>query len=37
VVGLALGALSDSNAGRNLNIVVAGVGFLRLWLGGFIF
>ena len=26
VVGLALGALSDSTSGRNLNIVVAGVG-----------
>lgn len=37
VVGLALGALSDSNSGRNLNIVVAGVGLVRLWLGGFIF
>jgi hypothetical protein len=37
VVGLALGALSDSNTGRNLNIVVAGVGLVRLWLGGFIF
>ncbi len=37
VVGLALGALSSSNSGRNLNIVVAGVGFVRLWLGGFIF
>jgi hypothetical protein len=36
VVGLALGALSDSNSGRNLNIVVAGVGLVRLWLGGFI-
>ncbi|MBN8812063.1 MULTISPECIES: hypothetical protein [Sphingomonas] len=37
VVGIALGALSDSNAGRNLNIVVAIVGIVRLWLGGFIF
>lgn len=37
VVGLALGALSESNTGRNLNIVVAGVGLVRLWLGGFIF
>jgi hypothetical protein len=37
VIGLALGALSDSNTGRNLNIVVALVGLTRLWLGGFIF
>ncbi|MFZ5749330.1 MAG: hypothetical protein ACOY45_16935 [Pseudomonadota bacterium] len=37
VVGIALGALSDSNTGRNLNIVVAVVGVARLWLGGFIF
>lgn len=37
VVGIALGALSNSNAGRNLNIVVAIVGIVRLWLGGFIF
>lgn len=37
VIGIALGALSDSNAGRNLNIVVALVGTVRLWLGGFIF
>ncbi|MCP4617999.1 MAG: hypothetical protein GY844_16390 [Bradyrhizobium sp.] len=37
VIGIALGALSDSNAGRNLNIVVAIVGIVRLWLGGFIF
>jgi hypothetical protein len=36
VVGLALGALSESNTGRNLNIVVALVGMVRLWLGGFI-
>ncbi|WP_163467720.1 hypothetical protein, partial [Klebsiella michiganensis] len=32
VIGIALGALSDSNAGRNLNIVVAIVGIVRLWL-----
>lgn len=37
VIGIALGALSDSNTGRNLNIVVAIVGTVRLWLGGFIF
>ncbi|MBB5708275.1 hypothetical protein [Sphingopyxis panaciterrulae] len=34
VVGLALGAMSDRNAGRNLNIVVIVVGVLRLMLGG---
>ena len=33
-VGLALGAMSDSNAGRNLNIVVVALGALRLSLGG---
>ncbi len=37
VVGVALGALSDSNSGRNLNLVVLIIGFVRLWLGGFIF
>jgi hypothetical protein len=37
VVGVALGALSDSNSGRNLNLVVLVIGFVRLWLGGFIF
>lgn len=36
VLGAALGALSDSNAGRNLNLIVLLVGFVRLWLGGFI-
>ena len=36
ILGLALGALSDSNTGRNLNIVVLLVGIVRLWLGGFI-
>lgn len=34
VVGLALGAMSSSNAGRNLNIVVIAVGVVRLMLGG---
>lgn len=34
VVGLALGAMSSSNAGRNLNIVVIAVGVIRLMLGG---
>ena len=37
VVGLALGAMSDKNAGRNLNIVVIAVGTLRLMLGGGLF
>lgn len=37
VLGAALGALSDSNAGRNFNLVVLLVGFVRLWLGGFFF
>ncbi|WP_447726503.1 hypothetical protein [Sphingomonas koreensis] len=37
VLGAALGALSDSNTGRNLNLVVLLVGFVRLWLGGFFF
>ena len=36
VLGAALGALSDSSTGRNLNLVVLLVGFVRLWLGGFI-
>ena len=36
VVGAALGAMSDSNAGRNLNLVVLVIGGVRLWLGGFI-
>lgn len=34
VVGLALGAMSSSNAGRNLNIVVIVIGVVRLMLGG---
>jgi hypothetical protein len=37
VVGLALGAMSSSNAGRNLNIVVVVIGALRLMLGGGLF
>ena len=36
VLGAALCALSDSNTGRNLNLIVLLVGFVRLWLGGFI-
>jgi hypothetical protein len=34
VVGLAIGVLSRSNAGRNLNLVVLVVCTLRLMLGG---
>ena len=34
VVGLALGAMSDKTSGRNLNMVVIGIGVLRLVLGG---
>lgn len=37
VVGLTLGAMSSSNAGRNLNIVVVVIGTLRLMLGGGLF
>ncbi len=33
-VGLALGAMSDGRAGRNLNIAVIAIGTLRLFLGG---
>ena len=34
VIGLAIGAMSDRTAGRNLNIVVILVGVGRLMLGG---
>lgn len=37
LVGIALGVVSDSNTGRNLNLVVLIVGGVRLWMGGFIF
>ena len=37
VVGLAIGAASSHNAGRNLCIVVVVVGVLRLMLGGGLF
>lgn len=37
VVGLAIGVLSRSTAGRNLNLVVLVIGVLRLMLGGGIF
>lgn len=33
IVGLALGALSSRNGGRNLNLVVIVVGFVRLVIG----
>jgi hypothetical protein len=36
-VGLVIGLLSDSNGGRNLNLVVIVIGMLRLMLGGGIF
>lgn len=37
IIGVVLGALSSSNTGRNLNIVVLIIGAVRLSLGGFIF
>lgn len=37
VVGLVFGVLSSKTTGRNLNLVVIGVGVLRLMLGGGIF
>lgn len=37
VIGLAIGVLSKSSAGRNLNIVVIVIGVIRLMLGGGIF
>lgn len=37
VVGLALGAVSTSTSGRNLNLVVIAVAALRLMIGGGIF
>ena len=33
VVGAALGAMSDSKSGRNLNLIVLLVGGVRLWMG----
>lgn len=36
-VGLAIGALSSHNGGRNLNLVVVVIGFLRLVIGHGIF
>ena len=37
LIGLALGQLSASRGGRNLNLIVILVGIVRLWLGGGIF
>lgn len=37
LIGAGVGAASQSNAGRNLNLVVVVVGILRLMLGGGIF
>jgi len=34
LVGTGFGVVSSSNSGRNLNLVVIGVGVIRLMLGG---
>lgn len=34
VIGAAIGAMSDKTTGRNLNLVLVGVGLLRLALTG---
>lgn len=34
ILGAALGALSDSNAGRNFNLILLVVGGVRLFMGG---
>ena len=34
IVGTVVGALSDSNAGRNLNLIILAIGAIRLALGG---
>ena len=34
LIGAGIGAMSKSNTGRNLNLVVVLIGILRLWLGG---
>lgn len=34
LLGAGIGALSNHNAGRNLNILVLLVAIVRLWLGG---
>jgi hypothetical protein len=36
IIGLALGALSGSTSGRNLNLIVLIIGVVRLALGHFI-
>ena len=37
IVGLVFGVLSSKTGGRNLNLVVIGIGVVRLMLGGGIF
>lgn len=37
IVGLGIGAVSRTNSGRNLNLVVIVIGTLRLMIGGGIF
>ena len=34
LIGAGIGAMSQGNSGRNLNLVVVLIGILRLWLGG---
>lgn len=34
LIGAGIGAMSQVNSGRNLNLVVIVIGILRLWLGG---
>lgn len=34
LIGAGIGAMSQSNTGRNLNLVVIVIGVVRLWLGG---
>ncbi|RDE06186.1 hypothetical protein [Sphingomonas aracearum] len=34
IVGLLLGVLSSRNSGRNFNLVVLILAFIRLWAGG---
>lgn len=34
ILGAALGALSESNAGRNFNLILLVVGGVRLFIGG---
>ena len=37
VIGAGVGQMSDGKAGRNLNLIVILIGFIRLSLGGGIF